>query len=183
MLSSSFIFSQDKEDSDFKALRDEQIKKWGISEVPDVKSITERSEQFFSRSLDKQTIKELEEIAEETNRAANFVDFIYTGYKNYYSDNYRYEFVQEKVAPFHDEYVIIANKLKGFRNQSYFNLGVKYMSEGNNMTAFFYFRDSYRLSPFTESEGNHKGLRYKSEIEMKKLLGIEDLGTFIYWRD
>jgi len=178
----SFSFAQEKEDLDFKALRDEQIKKWGVAEVPDINAITDRAKNFLSLPINQQTVKQLEEIAEETNRAANFINFIYIEYKNYYSDMYRYEFVQEKVAPYHDEYVEISNKLKGFRNQSYYNLGIKFKAEGNNMAAFFYFRDAFRLSSFTEPDGDNKGLRYESEIQMKELMGIEGVGTFIYWQ-
>jgi hypothetical protein len=54
---------------------------------------------------------------------------------------------------------------------------------GDEVTAFFLFRDAYRLSSFTEDEGDHKGIRYLAEIEMKKLLGLQDIDTFIYWKE
>ena len=82
LLICTFSLAQERKDLDFKALRDEQIKKWGVAEVPDVNAITNKAEEFLSLPLDQQSIKQLEEIVEETNRAANFVDFIYDWFKD-----------------------------------------------------------------------------------------------------
>ena len=72
--------------------------------------------------------------------------------------------------------------MKSHRNQAYFNLGLKAAERGDEIGAFFYFRDAYRLSSFTEGGKTREGMRYRSEMEMKKLLGIEEIGTFVDWQ-
>ncbi len=72
--------------------------------------------------------------------------------------------------------------MKSYRNRAYFNVGKKAADRGDEITAFFYYRDAFRLSPFDEETGDHKGIRYYAEIQMKKLLGIEDVSTFLYWK-
>ena len=181
-LISSLSIAQDINDTDFKALRDEQIKRLGMNEMPNVKEIMLEADSFMNLSLEEQSIKSLEKIAKETNKAANMVDFIYKEYESYYSDNYKYDFVQKKVAPFLSSYLKLKNDLIRHRNQAYYNLGVKYQTAGNDITAFFYYNDAFRLSAFDEDKGDHKGLRYKSEIKMKELLGLESVETFIYWK-
>ena len=171
-----------QETKDLKTLRDEQIKKWGTDEVPQVRAVIDEAKSYLALPIEQQSIEGLGEIAEKTNRASNFVGYILNEYQEYYRDNYKYSFVQEKVAPFHDEYVVIANELRHSRNLAFFYLGILYKKAGDNITAFFYFKDSFTLSSFTE-EGGVKGLRYKAEIEMKQILGIEDVGTFLHWND
>jgi hypothetical protein len=61
-------------------------------------------------------------------------------------------------------------------------LGLKHKKAGNEVQAFFYFRDALRLSSFTEPEGDHKGIRYQAENQMKELLGVKDVKTFVYWK-
>ncbi len=178
-----FSFGVAQEVEDIKSLREEQISKLGTGSIPRIEEVINEANSYLSLPIERQTIEELEKLAEKTNRASNFMDFILEEYRDYYSDNYRYEFVQEKVAPFHDQYLIISNKLRSFRNEAYFNIGTLYKEAGDYILAFFYFRDAFRLSSFTESEGDHKGMRYIAEIELKKLLGIEELGTFLYWKE
>lgn len=170
--------AQPKEDID--AARAEMLKRWEVGLIKP--STVETEALILSRPLTEQSDEELRELAKQANAAANFVDFILDEYQEYYRDNYRYEFVQKAVTPFHDAYVKLSNRLKSYRNQAYFNLGKKAAARGDEMTAFLLFRDAYRLSSFTEAEGDHKGMRYLAEIEMKKLLGIDHLGTFIYWK-
>ena len=74
----------------------------------------------------------------------------------------------------------LSNRLKSYRNQAYSSLGPKAAERGDEFEAFFYFRDAYRLSSFTEGQATREGMHYKAEIEMKNLLGIEELGTFVY---
>lgn len=85
------------------------------------------------------------------------------------------------MSPFHDKYVRTSDKLKSLRNQSYFNIGKKRASAGNETEAFFYFRDAYRLTLFTDDKGDHKGMRYRAEREMRKLLKLGDIESFVYW--
>jgi hypothetical protein len=167
---------------DVEKLRAEQIKKWGTSGIPKPQVLLTQAEAFLKKPIGDQTIEELKKIAKSTNRAANYIGFILEEYKSYYSKNYKYDFVQEKVAPFHDKYVHISNALMRFRNEAYFNIGTKLASSGNDTEAFFYFRDAYRLTSFTDDEGDHKGLRYKAEREMLKLLELGDIESFVYWQ-
>jgi len=167
---------------DVEKLRAEQIKKWGDTNIPKPKEIALQAKKVLDKPIENQSIAELKAIAELSNRAANYVGFILDGYATYYRDNYKYDFVQEKVAPFHDAYVKLSNELMGYRNQSYFNIGKKLVSSNNEVEAFFYFRDAYRLSSFDDDKGDHKGMRFLAEQEMKKLMGLSDIGSFIYWK-
>lgn len=168
--------------SEIDSERQALVAKWGGSQVPQATEVLERSRAVLTKPLAEQTLDELTTAAEEANRAANFVGFIAEEYESYHRDNFRYEFVKEKVAPYHDAYVNLANQLKGCRNTAYLHLGLKKVDSGDHLTAFFYFRDAYRLSSFTETEGDHRGVRVRAELEMKKLMGIPELGTFIDWR-
>ncbi len=167
---------------DIESGRKEMLEKWGVEGLVQPREIEARAQALLAQPLDQQPEEDLKAIAQQANAAANFVGFILEEYQEYYRDNYKYDFVQKKVAPFHDEYVTLTNQLKDYRNQAYFYLASKAASRGEGMQAFFLFRDAHRLSSFTEDEGDHKGIRYRSEIEMKRLLGIEDVGSFLYWK-
>lgn len=167
-------FAQDESSEDIEATRSEMLKRWGVDGLVKPSDVEAKAKTTLSRPLAEQVDDELRELAKQANAAANFVGFILEEYQEYYRDNYRYDFVQKKVAPFHDAYVGLSNRLKSYRNQAYFNLGKK--------AAFLLFRDAYRLSSFTKDQGDHKGMRYQAEVEMKKLLGMEHIGTFIYWK-
>jgi hypothetical protein len=167
---------------DFEKIRAEQIKKYGGTDIPKPQAITKKAEALLGKPLGEQSIKELKSIAESSNKAANYVGFIFDEYAQYYRDNYKYDFVQEKVAPFHDKFLLLSNKLKSQRNQAYLNLGKKMAASGNNIEAFFYFKDAFRLASFTDDNGEHKGIRYQAEQEMKKLMGLESIESFVYWQ-
>ena len=162
--------------------RKELMEHLAVDDIPKPTDIELFAKELLSRPLDEQNRDELERLASTANKAANFVGYILDEYRDYHRDNYRYEFVQKAVAPFHDEYVVISNRLKDFRNQAFFNLGKKAAQDGEDVIAFFYFRDVFRLSSFTDAEGDRKGMRYRAEIEMKKLLDLEEVGTFIHWQ-
>lgn len=176
------VLAQDASSEDIEAARSEMLKRWGVDGLVKPNEVEHKAKKILDRPLAEQADDELLELAEQANAAANFVGFILEEYQEYYRDNYQYDFVQEKVAPFHDAYVGLSNRLKSYRNRAYFNLGKKAVQRGDEMTAFLLFRDAYRLSRFTKYDGDHKGMRYLAEIEMKKLLGMKKIGTFIYWR-
>ena len=176
------VLAQDASSEDIEATRSEMLKRWGVDGLVKPSDVEANAKTILSQPLAEQVDDELRQLAKQANAAANFVGFILEEYQKYYRDNYRYDFVQSKVAPFHDAYVGLSNRLKSYRNQAYFNLGKKAVQRGDEMTAFFLFRDAYRLSTFTEDQGNYKGMRYLAEVEMKKLLRMEHIGTFIYWQ-
>ena len=158
------------------------LKRWGVDGLSKPSDVDAKAKKILSHPLAEQSDDDLRELAAQANAAANFVGFILEEYQEYYRDNYRYDFVQEKVTPFHDAYVLLSNRLKAYRDQAYFNLGKKAAQRGDEVMAFFLFRDAYRLSIFAEDQGDHKGIRYRAELEIKKLLGLEGMGTFVYWR-
>ena len=162
--------------------RKELLKKWGTDKLVKPNEVAKNAQDLLSKPIEKQTIDGLTNLANQANMAANLIGFILEEYRSYYRDNYRYEFIQEKIAPFHDAYVGLSNQFKSYRNQCFFNLGLKYKAAGNEVMAFLYFRDAFRLSTFTEDDGDHKGMRYKAEIEMKKLLRLDEIDTFVYWK-
>ena len=176
------VQAQETVDVDVESARAELLNRWESDGLVKPGDVDAMANAILDRPLAEQTEKDLEALAKRANAAANFVDFILDEYQDYYSDNYRYDFVQEKVAPFHDAYVELSNRLKSYRNEAYFSLGLKAAQRGDEFEAFFYFRDAYRLSSFTEGAATQEGMRYKAEIEMKNLLGIEELGTFVYWQ-
>ena len=169
------------EKEDIEKVREEQLKRWGAEGLVKPYDIREKAKGYLAKPLEEQDITELKNLAKQANTTANLVGFILEEYADYYRDKYRYDFIQEKVGPFHDNYVHLSNELKDYRNQAYFNLGQKMALQGNEIEAFFYFRDAYRLSSFTESGSDHKGMRYKAEQELKKLLGITDIPSFVFW--
>ena len=170
------------EKENIEKLRQEQLKVFGSEGLVKPYDIRKKAKLYLSKPLSEQSISELKKLSIQTNAAANLFGMIVSEYKDYYSENYRYDFVQEKVAPFHDAYVKLSNELLDCRNQCYFNLGEKLKSKGKTLEAFLYYEDAYRLSSFTEDEGNHKGMRYKAEQELKSLLGVSDIPSFIYWK-
>ena len=128
------------------------------------------------------TIEQLKETARKTNAASNYVDFILQEYKDYYSENYRYDFVQKAVAPSHDAYVRVSNDLRSIRNEAFMRIGSILEEQGRIEEAFFYFRDAYRLSSFDDYTKKDPGTRYLAEQRMKDILGLDDIKSFTSWR-
>ena len=169
-------------EEDVESARAELLKRWESDGLVKPRDVDAMAEAILDRPLAEQAGEDLEALAKRANAAANFVGHLLEEYEGYYRKNYRYDFVQEKVAPFHDAYVGLSNRMKSYRNQAYFNLGLQAAERGDQIRAFFYFRDAYRLSSFTEGGQTREGMRYRSEIEMKKLLEIEEIGTFVDWQ-
>lgn len=164
---------KEADDQNIESFREKQIERWNDTGIVTPKSVTEYATKIFSLPVGQQRIKDLKLLAEKANAASNYVGLILDEYANYYRENYRYESIQEKVAPFHDAYAKISNDMKDYRNRAYFNLGKKHLAKNELITSLFYFRDAYRLSAFNDRAGR-SGMRYMAEQEMKKLLGIEN---------
>ena len=171
-----------EEKKDLEKLRQEQSKIFGAQGLIKPYEVRKNAKSYLSKPLSQQNIVELKKLSKQANIAANLFGMILEEYKDYYRDNYSYDFVQEKIAPYHDRFVELSNELLYYRNQCYFNLGEKLKAKGNVVEAFFYYRDAYRLSSFTDSKGDHKGMRYKAEQKLKELLGISDIPSFVFWK-
>jgi len=174
--------AQDAPSENIEAARSEMLKRLGVDGLVKPADVEAKAKVLLGRPLAEQPNDELRDLAKQANAAANFVGVILEEYRQYYRDTYEYDFVRKKVTPFHDAYAALSNRLKSYRNQAYFNLGKKAAERGEEITAFFYFRDAFRLSAFADDHGDHKGMRYKAELEMKRLLGLGGMGTFVYWR-
>ena len=173
--------AQDTKAEGIEAARSEMLKRWGVDGLVKPNDVEVTAKTLLSRPLAEQPEDQLRELAKQANAAANLVGFIHEKYESFYRKYFKLAFVREKVDPILTTYVVLINRLKSYRNQAYFNLGKKAADRGDEMTAFFMFRDAYRLSSFTRGkEGDKKGMRSRAEIEMKKLLGLEDIGTYIY---
>jgi len=179
---SAWAEEKETDDANIDTYRETQIKRWDVTGIVTPKSVTEEAGKLFSLHLQDQPVDALEQLAKKANATANYVGLILDEYREYYRENYRYSFIQNAVAPHHDSYVEISNKMKDFRNQAYFNLGKKHVNKGELLAALFYFRDAYRLSTF-DDDRRRQGMRYMAEQEMKKLLGIEnDASSFVHWQ-
>ena len=115
---------------------------------------------------------------------ANLISGILQEYSSYYQENYRYNFIQTKVADPHDAYARLSNKFISIRNLAYFNLGLKMKEKGESLRAYLYFKDAFRLSIFAcvKDADPNSCMRWKAEQEMKSLLSIEDIQSYVSWQ-
>lgn len=164
--------------------RAEDREKLGSS-VPDPGKLRNIAETVFSTPIENQDERDLFFISKQSNHYANLVGYIIDEYDDYLNSNYRYDFIRNKVSPSRDSYVKVANEFKQFRNQAYFNLGIKSKSNGNYIEAFLWFRDAYRLSSFDcESRARRDTcMRWKAEQELQNLLDLSHLKAYVTWED
>ena len=167
-------YSQDSQDFDDQ--REKEVKKWSKSGLGDVNQVLENAIEILAK--DNPSINELKEVASQANAAANYIGYLQEEYADYYREESRYDFITEKVAPAHDAYVVKANALKNARNKCYLRIGKILKDQGKATEAFFYLRDAYRLSIFDTRD---EGIRYQAEQEMKELLGLEEIESYITW--
>lgn len=107
------------------AKREEALKAFQATTNPNFARIEKLAGSLFSKPLTQQSEKDLQLLASQANKAANLISVIQDEYDSSYRSNYRYDFIQEKVAGPRDSYVHLGNKFKSFRNRDYFNLGKK----------------------------------------------------------
>ena len=170
--------SEPKTQQEIDVQRDLLISLWASQGLTNVSNIVEEGDAVLSNSSS--TIEQLKKVAEKSNKAANMIGYIEEEYADYIRENSRYDFVTKKVAPAHTAYVTLSNSLKDIRNKAYLELGKRLEKTGNLGAAFFYYRDAYRLSVF--DKGSEVGTRYKAEQEMKRLLGVNDVESFVSWQ-
>ena len=152
--------------------------------IPSQDNLRDIATTAFARPLADQSEDTLLFIAKQSNYYANLVGFITEEYNDYYNSNYRYDFITKKVAAPMDAYTGIANEFKTFRNQAYFNLGLKAKAAGRGIEALLLFRDAYKLSTFDCSETPRENcMRWKAEQEMQKLLGLSHIRAYVTWKE
>lgn len=163
--------------------RQENLSKLGLDQMPDRAEIASRAVALFALPIEEQSEPALRELATAANVTANLIDFIYEEYDEFRRDNGRYDFVTEKVDPVMDQYGTEEDKFKLIRNRAYFNLGVKAKAAGQDVSAFLYFRDAFRLSAFDCGNGPiGTCMRWQAEKEMQKLLGLSHIKAFVTWQ-
>lgn len=175
ILSPAHLFAEDVKD--FDEQRAKEVKKWSAIGFGNVNETLKSAQEALEN--ENASLNELKDAAKRANAAANYVGYIEEEYSDYMRDNYKYDFVLEKVSPAHDSYVEKSNALKAVRNDIYMRIGDILKTQGKITEAFFYYRDAYRLSIFNSF---NKGTRYKAEQEMKKMLGLQEIESFITWK-
>ena len=154
------------------------------SVIPDPNKVREIAQDIFSTPLSEQEIDALQSLAKQANSYANMVNFIKDEYEDQRRENYRYDFVLEKLTPALQSYTRVVNEFLGIRNQAYFNLGLKEKEAGNHIEALIWFRDAYRLSSFDcgKDQAREECMRWKAEQEMQKLLSLSSITSYVTWQ-
>ena len=164
--------------------RKKALERFNVTKVPDLDAVREIAAQLFAQPIKQQDSGQLKKLAEEANRSANLIDYIYDEYMDYYRENYKYDFVQAKVAEPAKDYERVFNEFLSIRNQAYFNLGLLAKDDGKTMEAFLYFKDAYRLSLFEcgTKQPAKNCIRWKAEQELQKLLGLTEINAYVTWK-
>jgi len=158
-------------------LRAKAVEKWSGTGFGDVNETLSYAKNILN---DKNaSIDELTTASTRANAAANFVGYITEEYDDYIRDNYQYDFVTNKVLPTFRLYQEKQNSLLNVRNEIFLRIGDMLKEQGKYTEAFFYYNDAFRLSIFETSD---KGIRWKAEQEMKAMLGLNDIVSFITWQ-
>ncbi len=154
------------------------------SELPDPDGVRGIAQETFSKSISDQDADILRSLAKQSNSYANMVNFIKDEYDDFRRENYRYDFVLEKLDPSLNQYSRIVNEFLDIRNQAYFNLGMKEKEAGNNVPALLWFRDAFRLSSFDcgKSQEREMCMRWKAEQEIQNLLGLSSIRAYVTWQ-
>ena len=164
--------------------REEALKAFKVESVPNSRQIEKLSSSVLAKPVAQQSEEELQLVASQANRMANLISGILQEYSSYYHENYRYNFIQTKVADPHVAYARLSNKFISIRNLAYFNLGLKMKEKGESLRAYLYFKDAFRLSIFdcVKDADPNSCMRWKAEQEMKSLLSIEDIQSYVSWQ-
>jgi hypothetical protein len=164
--------------------REEMLKELGSADIPNPDKVREFAKAIFAKPLSDQKDDELRTIATQSNKYANLVSYLASEYESYSRENLRYDFVQKALRPGQDAYSKIGNEFKDYRNQAYFNLGMRAKSAGKEIESLLYFRDAYRLSSFDCGKGTapQSCMRWKAEQEMQKLLKLDKVQAYVTWQ-
>ena len=169
------LFAEDS--GDISDQRAKDVEKWSSSGFGDVTKILKNSINVLKD--ENASFDELDDAANRANAAANFVGFITDEYEDYRRDVSRYDFVLVKLDPPYERYSDKANSLKDVRNRIFLRMGDILKEQGKLTEAFFYYRDAFRLSIFSDYWNKSKGTRWKAEQRMKELLEIQYISSYI----
>ena len=163
--------------------RAKTLKELSSAEIQDPKKIELLANEIFKLPVQEQQEEQLKKIAATANLYANLVGYISGEYDTYKRENFQYKFITQKIEKPNDQYAEIGNKFKDIRNLAYFNLGIKARDSGKKLLAFLYFRDVFRLASFDCGKaGAMKCPRWSAEQEMKKLLNLPEVNSYVSWQ-
>ena len=171
--------------NDIETEREEFLSSLGASEFADPESIRRNAQELLSRPIPEQEKSELEVLAREANRFANLLSRIVGEYEDYERANSRYSFVIDQLNPYLSVYVNERNYFLDVRNRAYLNLGTLHEQEGDQMRAFSFYNDAFRLSIFpcsapTSTEADC--VRLAAERGMLRILGMDSIQSYVRWR-
>ena len=157
--------------------RAKEVEKWSKIGFGDVNEILNHARNILN---DKDaSIDELDAAANRANAATNFISYITEEYEDYIRDMWEYDFVVVKVQPALKLYLQKQNSLMSVRNEIFLRIGDMLKEQGKFTEAFFYYNDAFRLSVFGTGD---EGTRWKAEQEMKAMLGLQDIKSYITWQ-
>ena len=162
--------------------RIKQLEEMGVL-IPDGEVVKNTAKTEFAKTIEEQSVDTLTELAKDANTLANLVGKLYDGYEGFNREMYNYEFVVKEVqkATVLVEYENLDSEFKTIRNRAYIYLGKKALEKKQEMKAFLFFSDAYRLSYFSCVEGKSQCVRYEAEQLMKELLGITG-ESYVHWK-
>lgn len=189
MISASPIMAQEQSSTDetltIEDRRSALISSFEDQEIPSPDHIRSTAKDLFALPVSEQGEQNLRDLAQNANFYANLMSRITGEYDQAFRENIRYEFVQEEIQKKAGPLLDVKNEFLEVRNRAYLNLGLLLKEEGRNIEAFFTFSDAHRLSPFDCFPAENARIdcvRLIAEEEMKRLLQVSDLESYIYWQ-
>ena len=189
MISSSPIMAQEQSAKDetftIEDRRSALVSSFENQDFPSPDHIRSTATDLFALPLSVQGEQKLRELAKDANFYANLISRITDEYDQAFRKNSRYNFVQEEIQKKAGPLLDMKNEFLEIRNRAYLNLGLLLKEEGRDIEAFFTFSDAHRLSPFDcfpADTATTDCVRLIAEEEMKKLLSVSDLESYVYWR-
>lgn len=189
MISASPIMAQEQSLTDetltIEDRRGALISSFEDRDVPRPDHIRSTATALFALPISGQGEQKLRDLAKDANFYANLLARITDEYDQASRQNMRYEFVQEEIQKKAGPLLDVKNEFLGIRNRAYLNLGLLLKEKGRNIEAFFTFSDAHRLSPFDcfpEDTARTDCIRLIAEEEMKEILQLSDLESYVYWR-
>lgn len=143
------------------------------------KDVELAAQELFARPLEAQTESELRAITERASRVMSRVGTMIARY----GDARRSIRTNAEVLQNFDFHVMELQKLvvsmAEVATQATFNMAEQRLARGHEHEAYELYESVFKAAVFADPDGDHKGLRYKAEKQMKALMGTS-LGAFVY---